>query len=292
MKYAFITQHKNTYPVSLQCQVLGVSRPCYYHYRRHRAGKPADPEHQEMLEWVKKIAAASDDTYGSRRMKRAMNGLGYPISRNKARKLMREAHVHVRHRRKYKVTTNSNHKQPVFENLLQRQFEVAQPDQVYASDVTYIWTQEGWLYLAVVIDLCSRKVVGWSMSTRMKAQLVCDALKMAIWQRRPKAGLIHHSDRGSQYASKAFRRLLKAHDFKGSMSRKSDCWDNSVVESFFGSLKQERVHWRNYQTRYEAQQDILNYISIFYNNYRLHSTLDYMSPADYEKQLTEMKEAA
>lgn len=292
MKYAFITQHKNTYPISLQCQVLGVSRACYYHYRRHTEDKPADPEHQEMLEWVKKIAAASDDTYGSRRMKHAMNGLGYPISRNKARKLMREAGVQVRHRKKYKVTTNSNHKQPVFENLLQRQFEVAQPDQVYASDVTYIWTQQGWLYLAVVIDLCSRKVVGWSMSTRMKAQLVCDALKMAIWQRRPKAGLIHHSDRGSQYASKAFRQLLKAHGFKGSMSRKGDCWDNAVVESFFGSLKQERVHWRNYQTRYEAQQDILNYISIFYNNYRLHSTLGYMSPADYEKQLTEMKEAA
>jgi len=292
VKYAFITQHKNTYPISLQCQVLGVSRACYYHYRRHTEDKPADPEHQEMLEWVKKIAAASDDTYGSRRMKHAMNGLGYPISRNKARKLMREAGVQVRHRKKYKVTTNSNHKQPVFENLLQRQFEVAQPDQVYASDVTYIWTQQGWLYLAVVIDLCSRKVVGWSMSTRMKAQLVCDALKMAIWQRRPKAGLIHHSDRGSQYASKAFRQLLKAHGFKGSMSRKGDCWDNAVVESFFGSLKQERVHWRNYQTRYEAQQDILNYISIFYNNYRLHSTLGYMSPADYEKQLTEMKEAA
>lgn len=292
MKYAFITQHKNTYPISLQCQVLGVSRACYYHYRRHTESKPADPEHQDMLEWVKKIAAASDDTYGSRRMKRAMNGLGYPISRNKARKLMKEANVPVRHRKKYKVTTNSNHKQPVFENLLQRQFEVAQPDQVYASDVTYIWTQEGWLYLAVVIDLCSRKVVGWSMSTRMKAQLVCDALKMAIWQRRPTAGLIHHSDRGSQYASKAFRRLLKAHGFQGSMSRKGDCWDNAVVESFFGSLKQERVHWRHYQTRYEAQQDILNYLAVFYNNHRLHSTLGYMSPTDYEKHLTEMKEAA
>ena len=292
MKYAFITQHMNTWPISLQCQALGVSRPCYYHYCHHTEGKPADPEHQDMLAWVKKIAAASDDTYGSRRMKRAMNGLGYPISRNKARKLMREANVQVRHRRKYKVTTNSNHKQPVFENLLQRQFDVTQPDQVYASDVTYIWTQEGWLYLAVVIDLCSRKVVGWSMSTRMKAQLVCDALKMAIWQRRPATGLIHHSDRGSQYASRAFRQLLKVHGFKGSMSRKGDCWDNAVVESLFGSLKQERVHWRNYQTRYEAQQDILNYLAVFYNNYRLHSTLDYMSPADYEKQLTEMKKTA
>lgn len=292
MKYAFITQHKNTYPIRLQCQVLGVSRQCYYHYRRHTENKPIDPEHGEMLEWVNKIAQASDDTYGSRRMKEAMNCLGYPISRNKARKLMREAGVQVRHRKKYKVTTNSNHKQPVFDNLVERQFDVPEPDRVYAADITYIWTREGWLYLAVVIDLCSRKVVGWSMSSRMKTQLVCDALTMAIWQRRPGAGLIHHSDRGSQYASKAFRKLLEVNDFKGSMSRKGDCWDNAVVESFFGSLKQERVHWRNYQTRYEAQQDILQYISVFYNNYRLHSTLGYMSPSDYETQLTKIKKAA
>jgi len=292
VKYAFVTQHKNTYPISLQCQVLGVRRQGYYHYRRHTENRPPDPEHQDMLEWVKRIAAASDDTYGSRRMKKALNCLGYRVSRNKARKLMREAGVQVKHRRKYKVTTNSNHQQPVFDNLVQRQFDVLEIDQVYAADVTYIWTQEGWLYLAVVIDLYSRKVVGWSMSSRMKAQLVCDALRMAIWQRRPQASLIHHSDRGSQYASKAFRRLLKAHGIKGSMSRKGDCWDNAVVESFFGSLKQERVHWRHYQTRYEAQQDILNYISVFYNNYRLHSTLGYVSPSEYERQLTGMKKAA
>lgn len=292
MKYVFITQHKKTYPISLQCQVLGVNRSGYYHYQANVANKLDDPVHLEMLEWVKRIAKASDDTYGSRRMKKAMNYLGYSISRNKARKLMREAEVQVRHRRKYKVTTNSNHKQPVFDNLLQRQFDVVEIDQVYAADVTYIWTQEGWLYLAVVIDLCSRKVVGWSMSSRMKAQLVCDAMKMAIWQRKPQAGLIHHSDRGSQYASKAFRQLLKAHGIQGSMSRKGNCWDNAVVESFFGSLKQERVHWRNYQTRYEAQQDILQYISVFYNNYRLHSTLGYISPSEYERQLTEMMKAA
>ena len=175
-----------------------------------------------MLACIQWIAESTKNSYGSRRMKVAMDCLGYPISRNKAGKLMREAGVQVRHRKKYKVTTNSNHKQPVFDNLLQRQFDVAQIDQVYAADITYIWTQEGWLYLAVVIDLCSRKVVGWSMSSRMKAQLVCDALKMAIWQRRPEAGLIHHSDRGSQYASKAFRQLLKAHGFKGSMSRKGE----------------------------------------------------------------------
>ena len=246
-----------------------------------------------MLSCIKWIAKCTKNSYGSRRMKVAMDCLGYPISRNKARKLMREAGVQVRHRKKYKVTTNSNHKQPVFDNLLQRQFDVAQIDQVYAADITYIWTQEGWLYLAVVIDLCSRKVVGWSMSSRMKAQLVCDALKMAIWQRRPEAGLIHHSDRGTQYASKAFRQLLKVHGFKGSMSRKGDCWDNAVVESFFGSLKQDRVQWRSYQTRYHAQQDILDYISMFYNGYRLHSTLGYISPNDFEKQqLINMKKAA
>ena len=292
MKYAFITQHKNTYPVYLMCQVLGVIRQCYYHYRRNRENKPVDPEHLEILRLVKEVAKASDDTYGSRRMKKALNALGFPISRDKARKLMKEAGVQVRHRRKYKVTTNSNHKQPVFDNLVQRQFDVSKADRVYVADITYIWTQEGWLYLAVVIDLYSRKVVGWSMGSRMKAQLVCDALTMAIWQRKPKAGLIHHSDRGSQYASEAFRKLLKKHEINGSMSAKGDCWDNAVAESFFGTLKQERVHWRNYQTRYEAQQDILNYISMFYNSTRLHSTLNYMSPNDYENQLTEMKKAA
>ena len=292
MKYSFITQHKNTYPVSLQCQVLGVSRRCYYRYRRCCDNKPIDPDHLEMLRLIKKIAEETDDTYGSRRMKKVLNNWGFPISRNKARKLMKEAGVQVKHRRKYKVTTNSNHKRPVFDNLLQRQFEVSQPDEVYAADVTYVWTQEGWLYLAVVIDLCTRKVVGWSMSSRMKARLVCDALLMAIWQRKPKAGLIHHSDRGSQYASKAFRQLLKAHGIQGSMSRKGDCWDNAVVESFFGTLKQERVHWRHYQTRYEAQQDILDYITMFYNPKRLHSTLGYISPNIYEMQILETKEAA
>ena len=291
MKYAFITQHKNAWPITLQCRVLGVSRNGYYHYQK-KEERPTDPEHEELLEFVKELAEATDNTYGSRRMKQALNALGFPISRDKARKLMQEAGVKAKQWRKYKVTTNSNHRQPVFDNLLKRDFDVAQPDQVYAADVTYIWTREGWLYLAVVIDLCTRKVVGWSMSSRMKAQLVCDALQMALWRRNPKAGLIHHSDRGSQYASQAFRRLLKAHGIQGSMSRKGDCWDNAVVESFFGSLKQERVQWKNYQTRYEAQQDILEYISMFYNSERLHSYLGYMSPNDFERKLVIMEKAA
>ena len=292
MKYSFIAQHKKTWPIDMMCRLLGVYRSGFYHYQKHTANRMNNPEHQEMLHWVKEIARATDDSYGSRRMKKALNLLGFPVSRNKARKLMREADVKVRHRKKFKVTTNSNHKQPVFGNLLNRQFDVQQPDQVYAADVTYIWTQEGWLYLAVVIDLFSRKVVGWSMSSRMKAELVCDALKMAIWRRRPKAGLIHHSDRGSQYASRMFRKLLRIHGIQGSMSRKGDCWDNAVVESFFGSMKQERVHWKSYQSRLEAQQDILQYIAVFYNGYRLHSTLDYVSPNEYEREFIEMKKVA
>ena len=245
-----------------------------------------------MLEWVKQIADSSDYTYGSRRMKKALNALSFPVTRNKAKKLMQEADISVKQRKKYKVTTDSNHQQPIYDNLIERQFSVAEPDQVYVADITYIWTQEGWLYLAVVIDLFSRKIVGWSMSSRMKSQLVCDALEMAIWQRRPPSGLIHHSDRGSQYASKVFRKLLEHHNFKGSMSRKGNCWDNAVAESFFGSLKQERVQWKSYQSRYEAQQDILDYISMFYNSYRLHSYLDYCSPNDFEEQFIEMKKVA
>jgi len=274
------------------CTLLEANRNSYYSYQKRQLSKTVDPDHQQMLYWVKRVAESSDYNYSSRRMKEALGALGYPVSRFKARSLMREANVKVRTKKRYKATTNSNHKQPVFDNLLNREFEVEQKDQAYVSDITYIWTQEGWLYLAVVIDLYSRKVVGWSMSSRMKAKMVCDALKMAIWQRCPNAGLIHHSDRGVQYASLEFRQLLDVNDFKGSMSRKGNCWDNAVAESFFGSLKQERVQWRSYQTRYEAQQDILEYISMFYNSQRLHSYLDYKSPNQYEKEMVILKKVA
>ena len=225
-------------------------------------------------------------------MKRALNSQGYPVGKHRTKVLMKEADVSVRRRRKYKVTTNSDHQQPVFDNVLSRDFDAQKPDQAYVSDITYIWTQEGWLYLAVVIDLFSRKVVGWSMSSRMNAQLVCDALTMALWQRKPKAGLIHHSDRGSQYASRQFRQLLAQYKVTGSMSRKGDCWDNAVVESFFGTLKQERVQWRHYQSRHAAQQDILQYITMFYNSQRMHSYLDYKSPNQYEADMANLGKAA
>nr|WP_282762334.1 IS3 family transposase [Alteromonas macleodii] len=292
VKYGFITQHKKTWPISLMCQVLGVSRHNYYSAVRRNEQLEPDPQHDELIEWVQKIADASDFTYGVRRMKRALNSLGYPIGKQRTRALMKEAGVSVRRRRKYKVTTNSDHQQPVFDNVLSRDFDAQKPDQAYVSDITYIWTREGWLYLAVVIDLFSRKVVGWSMSSRMNAQLVCDALTMALWQRKPKAGLIHHSDRGSQYASRQFRKLLTQYKVTVSMSRKGDCWDNAVVESFFGTLKQERVQWRHYQSRYAAQQDILQYITMFYNSQRMHSYLDYKSPNQYEADMANLGKAA
>jgi transposase InsO family protein len=274
------------------CRVLGVKSNNYYSYQKRKAQRPIDTTHQEMLEWVKDIAKFSDNTYGERRIQKALNTLSFPVGRTKTARLMKEANVWVRYKKKYKVTTNSEHNKPVYANELEQNFDVQQPDQAWVQDITYIWTSEGWLYLAIVIDLYSRKVVGWSMGTRMKAQLVCDALTMAMWQRKPKAGLIVHSDQGVQYASHQYRRILRLHGFVGSMSKKGCCWDNAVAESFFGSLKQERVHWRNYQTRYAAQQDVLNYITMWYNSKRMHSYLDYQSPNEFEGKKRELKKVA
>jgi putative transposase len=265
------------------CRVLGVSRSGFYEYLRRQDRDP-DPEHEEKLEWVKKIAEASDHTYGSRRMAKALHPLGYRVGRHQARSLMREAGVWVRYRRRYRATTQSNQRKAVYPNRLQRDFAPSAPNRVWAGDITYLWTQEGWLYLAVVIDLFSRKVIGWPLGRRLTSALVCDALQMALWRRRPPKGqLIFHSDRGVQYASDAFGKLLQAHGIVGSMSRKGDCWDNAVVESFFGSLTSERVHWRSYQTREECRADVVEYIAMFYNSRRLHSYLDYQSPDEFER---------
>ncbi len=262
---------------------MGLSRSGFYSWLC-RQGREPDPDHEEKLEWVKDLAEASDHTYGSRRMSKALKALGYPVGRHQARSLMREARVWVRYRRRYRVTTDSNHRQPVFPNRLERDFEANAPNQVWAGDITYVWTREGWLYLAVIIDLYSRKVVGWSMGRHLTSSLVCNALKMAWWSRRPPKGqLIHHSDRGVQYASRAFRKLLETYGIEGSMSRKGDCWDNAVVESFFGTLKSERIYWRSYQSRAEARSDIVEYITMRYNSRRLHSYLDYQSPDQFER---------
>jgi len=204
---------------------------------------------------------------------------------------MKLAGVAAKQKKKFKVATDSKHNLPVALNLLNRQFEVQESDRVYVSDITYIWTHEGWLYLAVILDLFSRQVVGWSLSKRMTKKLIMNALRMAIWRRRPAPGLIFHTDRGSQYCSNDFQKMLKTHGMSSSMSRKGDCWDNAVAESFFGSLKTERVFFSQYKIREEARRDIVDYIEMFYNSNRRHSYLGYVSPKEFEK-LWLLKKAA
>ncbi|MBA3028481.1 MAG: IS3 family transposase, partial [Desulfobacteraceae bacterium] len=208
---------------------------------------------------------------------------GSSCGRFKAGTLMKLAGVSAKQKRKFKATTDSKHKLPVAPNLLNRQFEVEEPDKVDVSDITYVWTHEGWLYLAVIIDLFSRQVVGWSLDSRMSRNLIMNALRMAIWRRQPFPGLMLHSDRGSQYCSNEFQKMLKSNRMISSMSRKGNCWDNAVSESFFGSLKTERVFFSNYMTREAAKRDIVDYIEMFYNSNRRHSYLGYLSPKGFEE---------
>lgn len=282
MRYAFISAEKANYPLTLLCRVMKVASSGYYAWF---ASSKTDrqQENEKLIPLVREISRESGRTYGSRRMAEALSARGAACGRVRAATLMRLAGVSVKRKKKFKVTTDSRHKLPVAPNLLNRDFEVAKPNRIWVSDVTYIWTREGWLYLATVLDLFSRQVVGWAMSRRMAQELVMDAFKMAIWRRRPSPGLILHTDQGSQYCGYAFQQLLKNAGAISSMSRKGDCWDNAVAESFFGSLKTERVSWRSYQTREEAKRDIVHYLEMFYNSKRLHSYLGYVSPRQFEE---------
>lgn len=216
-------------------------------------------------------------------MAKALQARDVPCSRSRARRLMCVAGLSVRRKRKWKATTNSRHMLPVSPNLLARDFEACEPNRAWVGDITYIWTAEGWLYLAVILDLFSRRVVGWAIDRRMTSKLVSGAFRMALWSRRPSAELVFHSDRGSQYANFDFQQLLSASGITGSMSRKGDPYDNAVVESFFASLKSDRVRRRQYKSREEAKRDIVDYIEMFYNSSRLHSSLGYVSPKEYEE---------
>ena len=222
--------------------------------------------------------------YGTRRLKKVLDNQGETASRRRIGCLMQEAQLRCKTKRRFKATTDSKHTLPIAPNQLNRQFKVDTPNQAYVGDMTYIPTGEGWLYLAVVIDLYSRRVVGWSMADNMKTKLVNDALIMAIWKRKPKKGLLWHTDRGSQYASVDHRKLLKRHGIKQSMSRKGNCWDNAVSESFFHTLKTECVNHEKYPTREQAKKSIFDYIEVFYNRQRIHSSNDYLSPVDFEMQ--------
>ena len=272
------------------CEVLEVPRSGYYAWKQQRPSA-RQQEYERLIPIAQQADKDSKGTYGARRIAKEIRKTGTPCGRTKAATVMALADITAKQKKKFKVTTDSKHNLPVAPNLLDREFTVSEPNRVYVGDITYIWTQEGWLYLAIVLDLFSRQVVGWSMNSRMTTELIKDALTMCYWRRKPEPGVIFHSDRGSQYCSKEFRTLLATYQMTSSMSRKGNCWDNAVAESFFGSLKTERVFFSNYRTREDARRDITDYIEMFYNSRRLHSYLGYLSPREFEKMRT-TKDAA
>lgn len=281
MKYAWIDARRRDYPLSEMCEVLAVSISGYRAWKR--GGKPERIRltDAQVVALIKSIHAEVKGAYGSRRMHRELRARGYHIGLRRVERLMRDHGIRARHKRRYKATTDSKHTMPVAENLLARNFTPQAPNRVWSSDITYIPTAEGWLYLAIVLDLFNREVVGWSIKPRMTADIVTDALTMAWFRRKPAAGVIFHSDRGSQYASGAMAAKLAEYGMTASMSRKGNCWDNAPTESFFNSLKNERVHGARYTTRAEATADLFEYIEVFYNRSRRHSTLGYVSPVRF-----------
>lgn len=265
------------------CELLQVIRSSYYAWLYEESPSPRALKKKELSETIKMLFIQYKGRYGSRRIREALLNKGYTISRRRVVQLMKAQQLRCKSKRKFKFTTDSNHTLPVAPNLLNRDFSPLYPNQAYVGDITYIPTQEGWLYLAVVIDLFSRRVVGWAMEENMKASLVNKALLMALWKRKPGKGLIWHTDRGSQYASESHQQLLLDHGVQQSMSRKGNCWDNAVAESFFHTLKVELTHHERFKTREEAKLAIFEYIEVFYNRMRMHSTNDYLSPVDFEK---------
>ncbi len=262
---------------------MQVSRSAYYDWLQ-RPQTATEKEDFELTTLIHSIFKRSRATYGTRRIKKVLLDQQRTVSRRRISRLMDQENLACKTKRKFKATTDSKHNKPISPNLLDRKFKVSQPNRVYVGDITYLHTQEGWLYLAVVIDLYSRQVVGWSMADHMRTQLVNDALLMAIWKRKPDKGLLWHTDRGSQYASESHRALLIQYSICQSMSRKGNCWDNAVSESFFHTLKTELIHHETYQTRSTAKQAVFEYIEVFYNRERRHSAMGYLSPVDYELQ--------
>jgi len=281
MRYALIDKHRKEWNLKFACYHLLLSVSGYYRWRK-RPGSVGQ-YHLVLREAIHKAYNDSRQTYGSPRIHAAIKANGVNCCVNTVAKIMRTEGIKARPRRRHKpMTTDSSHRLPVAENKLDRAFERSAPNQVWVSDITYIPTDEGWLYLATTLDLYSRRIVGWSMRERMTSDLVIDALAMGIAQRNPPKGLMHHSDRGSQYASGAFQQMLSAHGMVCSMSRRGEVYDNAVMESFYATLKRELVHEARYATREEARKAIFEWIEVFYNRQRLHSSLGYRSPADYE----------
>ena len=280
MKYAWMDKRRE-FTLAEMCGVLDVSVSGYRAWKS--GGKPERKRltDAQMLALIRAIHVEFKESYGSPRMFRELRLRGYPASKERVERMMQENGIKAKHKRRFKVTTDSKHNLPVAPNLLDRNFTPSAPNQVWTSDITYLWTGEGWLYLAIVLDLFNREVVGWSLKPRMTADIVTDALIMAWFRRKPLEELIHHSDRGSQYASHVFQAKLAEYGMTCSMSRKGNCWDNAPTESWFGGFKNERVYGESFETRDEMKAMAFEYIEVFYNRKRLHSTLGYKSPQQY-----------
>lgn len=285
MRYACIDRCRDLYPIRLMCRLLDVAASGYYAWRR-RPEPQRVQRNRELLEKIRSIHAASKGVYGSPRVHAELLAKGVKVGRHKVAQVMRSARLKGCPKRRYRTTTQRDPGHQVAQNLLRQNFAADGPDQCWASDITYIATRQGWLYLAVTMDLFSRRIVGWSMDRWMSRHLVVDALRMAINARQPTGTLIHHSDRGGQYSSDDFRNELKKYGIKPSMSSTGNCYDNAVVESFFGALKRERVNRVRYRTREQARADLFEYIEVFYNRKRRHSYIGNISPDDFERQST------
>lgn len=285
MRFAFIEKHHEVWPISVQCRVLEVSRSGFYAWQG-REPSATDRRREALTEMIHEVHQASRQTYGSPRVHAELLARGHRCNRKTVEKCMRNAGVQAKSHRKFRVsTTNSNHPHPIAPNIVDRDFEPSQRNETWTADITYIPTAEGWLYLAVVEDLFTRKIVGWSMSPSMESRLVVDALEMAVQRELPGQGLVAHSDRGVQYASEHYQQLLTKHGITCSMSRKGNCWDNAPMESFFATLKKELVHHECYATRAQARQSLFEYIEVFYNRVRRHSALGYKSPSQFIEAL-------
>jgi transposase InsO family protein len=282
VRFAFIQTEKACYAVALMCRVLQVSRSGFYAWCRRPAAERTRQDQALSLE-VAAIHAESRGRYGSPRVHAELRARGQRTARKRVARLMRLQGLRARSRRRYRCTTDSKHGLAIKGNLLARRFAVTRPNITWVTDITYLWTMEGWLYLAVVLDLFSRRVVGWSMTESLDRKLALDALTMAVADRRPPRGLLHHSDRGSQYACMQYQQLLTRHGIMSSMSRTGNCWDNAVAESFFATLKIELVYQTRWRTRAEARGAIFEYIEAFYNRRRRHSAISYLSPDQFER---------
>jgi putative transposase len=283
VKFGFVVKHRGIWPVGLMCEALGVSRSGFYAWHsRPRSQRSKTDELMGHL--VRQSFLGSDRTYGARRVWRDVLALGHDCGLHRIERLMRLQALRARPKRRG-LPKDRGERSAIADNVLDRQFQADAPNQKWVADFTYIWTAEGWLYVAVVLDLFSRRAVGWSMQDNMTSQLVADALMMAVWRRGKPVALLHHSDQGSQYTSEHFQGLLKEQGITCSMSRAGEVWDNSAMESFFSSLKTERAGRKVYRTRAEARSDVFDYIERFYNPTRRHSTLGYVSPIQFEEAL-------